>query len=144
MPEKRSRYDQHRERHRAVDDIHRQLHAQDKDRTDRRDAQTLQDLILPHGRHCLRQPHESARADGDRADSAEQTEHRTAFYREVQIIDGVQAELNCTPVLSTNIISYFPDYKRQEDKHYYVYMTAATNKFLRIYYGTGTACLEKL
>lgn len=110
MPEKRSRYGQHRERHRAVDDIHRQLYAQDKDRADR----------------------------------AEQTEHRTSFYREVQIIAGVQAELNCTPVLSTNIISYFPDHKRQEDKHYYVYMTAATNKFLRIYYGTGTACLEKL
>ena len=34
--------------------------------------------------------------------------------------------------------------KRKEGKHYYVYMTAAANKFLRIYYGTVTAYLEKL
>ena len=38
----------------------------------------------------------------------------------------------------------FLDRKRQEGKHYYVYMTAAANKFLRIYYGTVTAYLEKL
>jgi transposase len=36
------------------------------------------------------------------------------------------------------------DRKRQEGKHYYVYMTAAANKFLRIYYGTVMAYLEKL
>ena len=30
----------------------------------------------------------------------------------------------------------FLDRKRKEGKHYYVYMTAAANKFLRIYYGT--------
>ncbi len=53
-------------------------------------------------------------------------------------------EIDVRFLVSTNIISYIPDHKRQEDKHYYVYMTAATNKFLRIYYGTGTACLEKL
>jgi hypothetical protein len=29
-------------------------------------------------------------------------------------------------------------------KPYFVYMTAAANKFLRIYYGTATAYLEKL
>ena len=28
-------------------------------------------------------------------------------------------------------------------KHYYVYMTAAANKFLRIYYGTVMAYFEK-
>lgn len=38
----------------------------------------------------------------------------------------------------------FLDRKRREGKHYYVYMTAAANKFLRIYYGTVTAYLEKL
>lgn len=38
----------------------------------------------------------------------------------------------------------FLDRKRQEGKHYYVYMTAAANKFLRIYYGSITAYLEKL
>ena len=36
------------------------------------------------------------------------------------------------------------DLKRREGKHYYVYMTAAANKFLRIYYGTVMAYLEKL
>ena len=38
----------------------------------------------------------------------------------------------------------FLDRKRREGKHYYVYMTAAANKFLRIYYGTVMAYLEKL
>lgn len=38
----------------------------------------------------------------------------------------------------------FLDRKRQEGKLYYVYMTAAVNKFLRIYYGTVTAYLSKL
>ena len=38
----------------------------------------------------------------------------------------------------------FLDRKRREGKHYYVYMTAAANKFLRIYYGTVTSYLEKL
>ena len=38
----------------------------------------------------------------------------------------------------------FLDRKRQEDKHYYVYMTAAANKFSRIYYGTVIAYLDKL
>ena len=38
----------------------------------------------------------------------------------------------------------FLDRKRQEDKHYYVYMAAAANKFSRIYYGTVIAYLDKL
>ena len=37
----------------------------------------------------------------------------------------------------------FLDRKRREGKHYYVYMTAAANKFLRIYYGTVKAYFEK-
>lgn len=37
----------------------------------------------------------------------------------------------------------FLDPKRRKGKHYYVYMTAAANKFSRIYYGTVTAYLEK-
>ena len=37
----------------------------------------------------------------------------------------------------------FLDRKRREGKHYYVYITAAANKFLRIYYGTVMAYLEK-
>ena len=41
-------------------------------------------------------------------------------------------------------IAQFLDRKRQEGKHYYVYMTAAANKFLRIYYGSVMAYLEKL
>ena len=32
--------------------------------------------------------------------------------------------------------------KRDEGKHYYVYMTAAANKFLRRYYGMVNACLQ--
>ena len=43
-----------------------------------------------------------------------------------------------------NPVFQFLDRKRQEGKHYYVYMTAAANKFLRIYYGTVTAYLGKL
>lgn len=38
----------------------------------------------------------------------------------------------------------FLDRKRLEGKHYYVYITAAANKFLRIYYDTVMAYLEKL
>lgn len=38
----------------------------------------------------------------------------------------------------------FLDRKRREGKHYYVYMTAAANKFLRIYYGTVMSYLEEL
>lgn len=38
----------------------------------------------------------------------------------------------------------FLDRKRRESKHYYVCMTAAANKFLRIYYGTVMSYLEKL
>ena len=38
----------------------------------------------------------------------------------------------------------FLDRKRRDGKHYYVYMTAAANKFLRIYYGTVMTYLEKL
>lgn len=41
-----------------------------------------------------------------------------------------------------NLVFQFLDRKRQEGKHYYVYMTAAANKFLRIYYGTVRAYLE--
>lgn len=41
-------------------------------------------------------------------------------------------------------VYHFLDRKRQEGKHYYVYMTAAANKFPRIYYGTVMAYLEKL
>ena len=41
-----------------------------------------------------------------------------------------------------NPVFQFLDRKRQEGKHYYVYMTAAANKFLRIYYGTVRAYLE--
>ena len=49
-----------------------------------------------------------------------------------------------TEVLAYEIIFQFLDRKRKEGKHYYVYMIAAANKFLRIYYGTVTAYLEKL
>lgn len=38
----------------------------------------------------------------------------------------------------------FLDRKRAEGKHYYVYMTAETNKFLRIYYGLVKAHLQQL
>lgn len=41
-------------------------------------------------------------------------------------------------------IFQFLDRKSREGKHYYVYMTAAANKFLRIYDGTVMAYLEKL
>ncbi len=38
----------------------------------------------------------------------------------------------------------FLDKKRSEGKHYYVYMMAGTNKFLRIYYARVKAYLESL
>ena len=37
----------------------------------------------------------------------------------------------------------FLDKKRAEGKHYFVYMTAAQNKFLRVYYARVKECLEK-
>ncbi len=37
----------------------------------------------------------------------------------------------------------FLDKKRREGKHYFVYMTAAQNKFLRIYYARVKECLER-
>jgi len=38
----------------------------------------------------------------------------------------------------------FLDKKRSEGKHYYVYMTAACNKFLRVYYGRVMECFDAL
>ena len=38
----------------------------------------------------------------------------------------------------------FLDRKRAEGKPYLVYMTAGTNKFLRIYYGKVKECLRNL
>lgn len=38
----------------------------------------------------------------------------------------------------------FSEQKRTEGKHYYVYMTAGANKFLRIYYGTVKAYLQQM
>ena len=41
-------------------------------------------------------------------------------------------------------IFQFLDKKRKEGKHYYVYMTAGSNKFLRIYYARVKAYLEQI
>lgn len=38
----------------------------------------------------------------------------------------------------------FLDKKHAEGKPYYVYMTAASNKFLRIYYARVKECMAKL
>jgi predicted transcriptional regulator len=38
----------------------------------------------------------------------------------------------------------FLDKKRGEGKPYFVYMTAASNKFLRIYYARVKECMNKL
>ena len=43
-----------------------------------------------------------------------------------------------------NTIFQFMDKKRFEGKHFYVYMTAAANKFLRIYYARVTEHLNSL
>ena len=43
-----------------------------------------------------------------------------------------------------NPVFQFLDRKRQEGKHYYVYMTAGANKFLRIYYGRVKEYLSSL
>ena len=43
-----------------------------------------------------------------------------------------------------NPVYQFLDRKRTEGKHYYVYMTAGANKFLRIYYGTVKAYLQQM
>lgn len=45
---------------------------------------------------------------------------------------------------SDNLVYQFPDRKLAEGKHYYVYMTAGANKFLRIYYGTVKAYLQQV
>ena len=42
----------------------------------------------------------------------------------------------------SNVIFQFMDKKRSEGKHFYVYMTAAANKFLRIYYARVTEHLN--
>ena len=41
-----------------------------------------------------------------------------------------------------NAVFQFMDKKRFEGKHFYVYMTAAANKFLRIYYARVTEHLQ--
>ena len=43
-----------------------------------------------------------------------------------------------------NAVFQFMDKKRFEGKHFYVYMTAAANKFLRIYYARVTEHLNSL
>ena len=43
-----------------------------------------------------------------------------------------------------NAVFQFMDKKRFEGKHFYVYMTAAANKFLRIYYARVTELLNSL
>ena len=43
-----------------------------------------------------------------------------------------------------NVVFQFMDKKRFEGKHFYVYMTAAANKFLRIYYARVTEQLNSL
>ena len=50
--------------------------------------------------------------------------------------------LQRTPI--DNPIFQFMDKKRAEGKHFYVYMTAAANKFLRIYYARVTGHLNSL
>lgn len=50
--------------------------------------------------------------------------------------------LQCAP--TGNAVFQFMDKKRTEGKHFYVYMTAAANKFLRIYYARVTEYLNSL
>ncbi len=45
---------------------------------------------------------------------------------------------------TNNVIFQFMDKKRAEGKHFYVYMTAAANKFLRIYYARVTEHLNSI
>lgn len=45
---------------------------------------------------------------------------------------------------ANNAVFKFMDKKRTEGKHFYVYMTAAANKFLRIYYVRVTEHLNSL
>lgn len=45
---------------------------------------------------------------------------------------------------TNNVIFQFMDKKRSEGKHFYVYMTAAANKFLRIYFARVTEHLNSL
>ena len=45
---------------------------------------------------------------------------------------------------TNNSVFQFMDKKRAEGKHYFVYMTAAANKFLRIYYARVTEHLKSL
>ena len=49
-----------------------------------------------------------------------------------------------SPARKDNAVFQFMDKKRFEGKHFYVYMTAAANKFLRIYYARVTEHLNSL
>jgi len=55
-----------------------------------------------------------------------------------QIVDGL---LKTAP--ADDPVFQFLDRKRAEGKHYYVYMTAAAAKFLRVYYGRVKEFLDK-
>ena len=63
-------------------------------------------------------------------------------FRQTTLFSSI-TKVDCTAPMLT-LPQSFLDRKMQEGKHYYVYMTAAANKFLRIYYGIVMAYLEKL
>ena len=60
---------------------------------------------------------------------------RTLFIIMLSLIQNQPAD---------NPIYQFMDKKRSEGKHYYCYMTAAANKFLRIYYAKVNEVLNSL
>ena len=79
---------------------------------------------------------------GDYCSRSNKTTKRGSPYLRKTLFQVMSTIIQHAP--ADDPVFQFLDRKRKEGKHYYVYMTAAANKFLRIYYGTVTAYLEKL
>lgn len=61
---------------------------------------------------------------------------------EKDAVSGMSCVLQTSPI-NEPVFKYI-DKKRSEGKHYYVYMMAAANKFLRIYYARVKEHLDRL
>ena len=66
-------------------------------------------------------------------------EKRSSWYLRYALYNAAKCVCHWDPAFAAYLAK-----KRAEGKHYYVYMTAGANKFLRIYYGTVKAYLQQL
>ena len=77
---------------------------------------------------------------GDKNVRSNKSSKRGSPYLRKTLFNVMGIYLKC--VSQNEPVFQFLDRKRAEGKPFYVYMTAAANKFLRIYYGTVRAYLE--